>query len=523
MRIKITISLLVTFLGFFAFLEIFEYINKNNKSFYEKKVLEVSSIEENQGNKINRELDYKLLQSNLDLKFEMSENKEEWLRELMYIENKGSNKNMTNHIKLDGYVTYNSKDLYNVNYTGDIKDKTAKKILLVGDSFVGGFAQERYNLNYSSILKEMMGNNETLNKYEIFSVGKSGSFHTYLRTLENYYDIIKPDMVIIGFLSNDYKADVSVNESSKYIDCLYGNNLLNSTIAIIPKRYKLSKDEIKEFFCDRDLTEEINSKLAEEKDKTLFDNALKKMKKRFGGENIIIANTEPPILLNHSYAFERFKEENINVIKMKETYDLLGYTNNLKLYINPYDWHPAPELSYVYALDIFNYLLNNKPHEKNTSPKTINNSITSVTNGILSNEAGSKTHIIEKTVDVNNYYKQNTESLSITGSRTDLYQKAEYPLQISYCAKFNRPYDVYEFAHASKFKVSLVNSEYDSLFMINYYFENGKIVEEYNLLSKGSSLEINKDSLGLIVATPYSGCALDKSIDTGLYKIEIAF
>jgi hypothetical protein len=100
-------------------------------------------------------------------------------------------------------------------------------------------------------------------------------------------------------------------------------------------------------------------------------------------------------------------------------------------------------------------------------------------------------------------------------------KKTRYPLQLSYCAKLNRPYDVYEFEKSTKFILTLERSEHESLFIINYYFENGKIIEKSNLLKSGNSLEINEDSLGFMVATPYSGCNLEKSIDTGLYKIKI--
>ena len=521
MRIKLTISLLVTILGGLAFLEIFEYYNLNKVRIFEKNVLEAGSITSNAQNRLNKDTNYKLLESDLDSQFTQSSNEEKWLRELRYIENKTTNKNMLNHIKLDGFINYKTEDHHKINYTGDINNKNNKKILLIGDSFVAGFAQERYNLNYHSILKDMMSKNENLNKYEIFSIGKSGSFYSYFKTLESYFDLIKPDIVIIGFLSNDYRADISVAESSRYINCLYGTNIFKTVVGVIPKRYDLSKEVITQYFCDKELTEEINSKAAEKANRKLFEMALNELKKKFGTENIVIANTEPPTDLNLKYPIEQFKKQNINLVKMQETYALLGSTNKKSLYINPFDWHPGPNLSYKYALDIYNYLLENHKHDINQKKINNSNSIVEITNAELNKVGDDDLYTIEKTVDTKNYYNYNHDNLAITSSNSDLFRKVEYPLQLSYCAKLNRPYDVYEFEKSTTFTLTLEKSEHDSLFIINYYFENGKIIEKNSLLKRGNSLKVPEESLGFMIATPYSGCDLEKSIDTGLYKIKI--
>ena len=521
MRTKLTLSLLITIMGFVVFLEILEYNYRNTKSLYETRVLDLKFIDSKIKNNLPEDRNYTLLKNELDLKFTKSENKEEWFRELYYIEKKGTRKNMIDQTKLSSHINYKTLDTYKTNYTGNMSDNSTKKILLLGDSFVGGFAQERYNLNYHIILKDMMSKNENLNKYEIFSIAKTGSFYSYLMALDSYYDIIRPDIVIVGFLSNDFQPDVERTESSSYIDCIYGHNYLIDKIDLIPNRYKISKENIKEYFCKKKLTDEIKSKEDIGVTEKLFEKGLNKLKDKYGVENVIIANTEPPIDLYYSYPFEQFRKKNFNLVKMKETYELLANTNKIELYINPFDWHPGPELSYTYALDIYNYLLENHQHNKNQNTIKKNNSIIDITNAVLNKDDNGEIFTIEKIIDVSNYDTLNPESLSIIGGRTDLYNKAQYPLQLSYCAKLNRPYDVYEFEKSSKFTLTLEKSENDSLFIINYYFENGKIIEKINLLKNGYSLEVNEESLGFMVATPYSGCALDKTIDTGLYKIKI--
>lgn len=521
MRIKLSITLLLTILGFVTFFEIFEYYNSNKKSIFEEKILEARSITNDAQNNFNKEIKYNLLESEIDLRFTVSESEEEWLRETYFIEKIGNKKNMNNILNLEQFIDIKSLENYKIIYTGDLNNKESKKILLIGDSFVAGFAQERYSLNYHSILKDMMSKNENLNKYEIFSLGKSGSFYSYLTALDTYYNIIKPDIIIFGFLSNDFKPDSSLNESSNYIDCIYGDNNLISIVELIPDRYKISKEKIKKYFCDQELSDQIQKKddiISYEK---LFEKALNRLKNKYNVENVIIANTEPPLLLNYSYPFEQFKKKSINVIYMKETYNLLGYNKKKSLYINPFDWHPAPALSHAYALDIYNYLLENHPHNKNQNTIKKNNSITDITNAVLNKDDNGKIFTIEKIIDVNNYDTLNPENLSITGGRTDLYRKAQHPLQLSFCAKLNRPYDVYEFEKSTRFNITLEKSEHSSLFIINYYFENGKIIEEYSLMKVGSSIEVDKESLGFMIATPYSGCDLEKSIDTGLYKIKI--
>ena len=520
---KIVILTLFTFiLLLISILEIYEYkysdIGKVNKN------QSVNSYDLEKENKYigNQESDYKSYNSNIDFKFSTSRDKDEWLREMKYIQNINSYRMQTAHNKIEIF-DYDKDNLYYVNYTGDIKDKSAKKILLIGDSLVAGYAQERYNLNYFSILKDKLEKNEYLNKYEIFSVGKSGSFYSYLTALDYYYDTVKPDLVIIGFLSNDFIPDPTQTESIEYLSCIYGNNLLFSTIDKIPSRYELTKDRIKDYFCNKELTEKIKMKQDLNASQKLFETGLSKLKNKYDYKDFIIANTEPPILFNHSYALEEFKKRKFNLINMSNTYNLLGYTNSKELYINPFDWHPAPNLSNAYADDIFNYLLKNHPHEKTTKPENSANSLVNTINAKISKAEENNKFTIEKIVSLDNFNELRYKNTSVISSTNDVYDKKQYPLQLSFCAKLNRPYDIYEFEKSGKYSLTLEKSEHESLFIINYYLENGKYVEEYSLLKNGSSISIAKDSMGFMVAAPYSGCDLNKTIDTGLYKIKVTF
>jgi lysophospholipase L1-like esterase len=520
---KIVLLTLFTFtIIFISILEVYEY-----------KYSDIGKVNENQS--VNRydlekeniytgspESYYKSYNSDIEFKFSTSRDKNEWLREMKYIQNNSSYRMQTAHDKIE-FLEYDKDNLYYVNYTGDIKDKSAKKILLIGDSFVAGYAQERYNLNYFSILKDKLEKNEYLNKYEIFSVGKSGSFYSYLTALDYYYDKVKPDLVIIGFLSNDYIPDPTQIESIEYLSCIYGNNLLFSTIDKIPSRYEFTKERIKDYFCNKALTEKIKMKEDLNASQKLFETGLSKLKNKYDYKDFIIANTEPPILFNHSFALEEFKKKKFNLINMSNTYNLLGYTNSKELYINPFDWHPAPNLSNAYADDIFNYLLENHPHEKRTKPEGSDNSLVNTINAKISKSEAKNIFTIEKIVSLENFNEIRYKNPSVISSTNDVYEKKQYPLQLSFCAKLNRPYDIYEFEKSGKYSISLDKSEHESLFIINYYLENGKYKEEYNLLKNGSSIDIAKDSMGFMVATPYSGCDLDETIDTGLYKIKITF
>jgi hypothetical protein len=520
---KIVLLTLFTFtIIFISILEVYEY-----------KYSDIGKVNENQS--VNRydlekenmytgtpESYYKSYNSDIEFKFSTSRDKNEWLREMKYIQNNSSNRRQVAKNKIE-FLKDTSGDIYDINYTGDIKDKSAKKILLIGDSFVAGYAQERYNLNYFSILKDKMKKNEYLNRYEIFSVGKSGSFYSYLTALDYYYDKVKPDLVIIGFLSNDYIPDPTQIESIEYLSCIYGNNLLFSTIDKIPSRYKFTKDRIKDYFCNKALTEKIKMKEDLNASQKLFETGLSKLKNKYDYKDFIIANTEPPILFNHSFALEEFKKNKFNLINMSNTYNLLGYTNSKELYINPFDWHPAPNLSNAYADDIFNYLLKNHPHEKRTKPEGSDNSLVNTINAKISKSEANNKFTIEKIVSLDNFNEIRYKNPSVISSTNDVYDKKQYPLQLSFCAKLNRPYDIYEFEKSGKYSLTLEKSEHEYLFIINYYLENGKYVEEYNLLKNGSSIAIAKDSMGFMVATPYSGCDLDETIDTGLYKLKVNF
>jgi hypothetical protein len=522
MRKIVSLTLLTFVILFVSILEIYEYKNSIIVKVDENKTESTNNMQK--GNKYinNQESNYKLHDSETDYQFSVSKNKNQWLREMKYIQNNSSNHMKNAHNKIE-FLEYDADNLYHVNYTGNIKDKSTKKILLIGDSFVAGFAQERYNLNYFSILKEKLEKSEYLNNYEIFSVGKSGSFYSYLTALDYYYDKVKPDLVIIGFLSNDYIPDITQIESLEYLSCIYGNNLLFSTIDKIPSRYEFTRDKIKDYLCNKDLSDKIKMKEDLKASEKLFEKGLNRLINKYDYTDIIIANTEPPILLNKSYALEEFKKRKFNLIDMSNTYNLLGYTKNTELYINPFDWHPAPNLSYAYADDIFNYLLKYHPHERRTQSDGGNNNLVNTINATISRAETNNTFNIEKIVSKENFYDIRYKYSSIISSTNDVYDKKQYPLQLSFCAKQNRPYDVYEFEKSGKYSLTLEKSEYESLFVINYYFENGKYVEEYNLLKNGSSLDITKDSLGFMIATPYSGCDIDRTIDTGLYKLKVTF
>jgi hypothetical protein len=522
MRKKAILTLLTFIIIFLSILEVYEYKNSVIVKVNENKTESTNNMQKGDKYTTNQEVNYIFHDSEIDYQFSVSKNKNEWLREMKYIQNNSSNRRQVAKNKIE-FLKDTSGDIYDINYTGDIKDKSAKKILLIGDSFVAGYAQERYNLNYFSILKDKLEKNEYLNKYEIFSVGKSGSFYSYLTALDYYYDKVKPDLVIIGFLSNDYIPDPTQTESIEYLSCIYGNNLLFSTIDKIPSRYEFTKERIKDYFCNKALTEKIKMKEDLNASQKLFETGLSKLKNKYDYKDFIIANTEPPILFNHSFGLEEFKKRKFNLINMRNTYNLLGYTNSKELYINPFDWHPAPNLSNAYADDIFNYLLENHPHEKRTKPESSDNSLVNTINAKISKSEANNIFTIEKIVSLENFNEIRYKNPSVISSTNDVYEKKQYPLQLSFCAKLNRPYDIYEFEKSGKYSISLDKSEHESLFIINYYLENGKYKEDYNLLKNGSSIDIAKDSMGFIVATPYSGCDLDETIDTGLYKIKITF
>jgi hypothetical protein len=535
MRRYIIIFTITITLSFFLILEIFENHNKakfnndfNNsisKDFLDKISKDYSKVDSK-----NR---YKSLSSNIDYNFNRSNSLEIWNREMRFIENKNSNLSIQRYLATNSIFLKLQENIINLHYNDKDILNNKKKILLIGDSFVAGYSQERYNLNYFKILERFLNKEGYHNDYSIISLGRPGSFYDYIDILDKYYNIIKPDIIIFGLLSTDYIPDLK-HIDKKYLSCIYGDSFLINSINFIPDRYQYSKRRIIEYICSDEYVDKnfgYTTDKLDERDKLgreLFLNAINKLKNDYKGKNIIFANTEPPYGAYkypsdeyYSYAINLLRDNDFKIINMNESNKLrvLNRENNI-LYINPFDWHPGADISYQYAKDIFSYL--NKILIKGNNKYIKDKNIYNFTNAIIS-KIDVDNFTVEKILSKDNLDKYKDKNIFITYSHTDLYNKNRYPSQLSYCAKYNRAYDIYEFNDENKFLLSINKSEHEKLFIINYYYLNNKLVEDINLLQKNKKLLINQSSLGFIVATPDGGCKLDKVIDTGLYKLDLKF
>ncbi len=303
--------------------------------------------------------------------------------------NEKINKSNSEKMNLD-FWDYERKD-YTVKIGNEkIGNKENKKrILVVGDSFIWGHAQDNLNNLWWRQLEYILKKNGYEN-VEVIAAGMNG-FSIVDETEkiilnEEYMKKIEPDLVIIGFVSNDWEIndekdeyykdgieEFEDNDKEEYIE----EHLNNKIAMALKEKFKGIYEKAIELLMEKEYAkEEFKEKYGYSfKQKEILYNTeeyIKRIEKRAIEP---VSNMNIPVLVVNFYydslegnSLPKFKDKVFELLKKYgiENYDLENlYKKEFKnieyneLKVNIADYHPGARLMNFYAKKIYNYLIEN--------------------------------------------------------------------------------------------------------------------------------------------------------------------
>lgn len=281
-----------------------------------------------------------------------------------------------------GYWNYTITDFTIINKFEFVPPKENKKrILVVGDSFVWGWAQPNINnvwwkqLNY--IIKQNGYNN-----VDIVAAGMNG-FSLVDETEKiilnkEYIDMINPDLIIIGFVGNDWeimdaKDEYFVKDLMQYFDSEFyiNENITNKFLNYLKDHYPNIYNKVIELLLNKEYSkqnfkDDYGYSYSEKKKLYLTDKYIERIEKR-GIEPL--TNIDIPLfivnlpfdssLYNNSTKFKNKIFSLLDKYKI-DNYDLEKYYNKefkgldyIDLQVNSYDYHPNTRLMNFYSNQIY--------------------------------------------------------------------------------------------------------------------------------------------------------------------------
>lgn len=299
-----------------------------------------------------------------------------------------------NHMLLKKYHNKKS-DYYPIilNKDVEIKDKSDKKrILVVGDSFVWGYANPNINNVWWKLLYQKLKENG-YNDIEIFAAGCWGysTEDEYNNILSNEKLIkkVNPDLIIITWVTNDMDIK-DKNGTVAYKEIWdYAYNLDNPKVNKFRKAFPNIWDEVRNRIYSNTENRKIlnffgkifgyrwDIKLEaqlQEKELKKYKKILNKMDKKIKSydipyfyymQNFVATSSDSPIFKSVTSETKKIMDE-LNIKNYYQTsinqyiYEFINNNNlsNSNLLINPADSHSSSIVTDYYANDVYNILHN---------------------------------------------------------------------------------------------------------------------------------------------------------------------
>ncbi|MBI4451962.1 SGNH/GDSL hydrolase family protein [Candidatus Woesearchaeota archaeon] len=263
-------------------------------------------------------------------------------------------------LKASQKIELNDEGYRDLNH--QLMKRNVYRIAVLGDSFTFGTGIENMESTYPKILQTKLNAKARTIKYGVFNFGKEGVDTEYeIKILQQYALKYNPDIIIVGYVLNDFRDAASQNKrnfylfwADKYIErksYLYslikksGVNLLES-IGVIKSYQKAIAES---FYSDKN--KEINRAYILEMDKIAKNN------------NATLVVVAIPFIYNlddypFSHAHEFLKDTAAqNRILYLDTLPQLSKFNESDIVVSRYDWHPNEMGHKIIAESIYNYML----------------------------------------------------------------------------------------------------------------------------------------------------------------------
>lgn len=439
------------------------------------------------------------------------------------------------------------------------KDKDAFRVLVVGDSFVFGFGINDLDRVWHRVLANKLAERFGAGSYEFNTVSHIGtSILSYSENLsEEAIQTHKPDLIVIGFLPNDWMADGSerricggrvTNASSSssctigawytrpaYVSCLEGkSNLIGALLRKFVKPvFPRVANSLTERMCDPKSYPEdpltpnqVGDMVADPESSpywSLYVDSIATIRRNAGSIPVLALPTATNGYKSSPVVYETLRKGGIGVIPTPRTAAMLkeGQSFDKKsLWVNPADPHPDTALHNAYAEDAFDFIEREYP---NISPERTYDM------ALLSNYTPSSMTISSDGDQVTLSHSR-TNASTLAQTTTNDYRTVPRLPQAAPCAPYGRPHSRVVFNPQVLSKpfnaiVTLEKSERALVFSTVSYDSTGReVISKPVRLAVGEPVDYRFDTntTGFIVGADQTGCSLNQEIHLTSFTLNVA-
>jgi hypothetical protein len=436
----------------------------------------------------------------------------------------------------------------------------AFRILVVGDSYVWGFGQFDLDRVWHRRLATFLSENGKPEGYEVMAIGHGGrsvvSYANYLT--EDVISTLNPDLIMVGFLTNDWMPDEAESICSAletrapgtdcaasdwyiredYVKCMSGeSNLLGSFLQNVAKKvFPRVANEFTERICeskstpDDPLSKTERTAMLDNPESSefwaLYKETVKKIRVQAGSIPVAVLPLSTNYLVHKDEVYKVWRDAGFDVIANPATKKLLRSVqaeDEKSLWVNPADSHPNLLLNNAYAQDALAYVKEKFPTKQTSSADQkmalVSNFSPSSMSYITENEGNQVMFVHDADTEAT---KRQTVSNDIRGI-------TRLPQQVP-CAMYGRPHarvvlNPQVLTKDTIVKVTLEDSENTTLILsqVTYDTQGKQLFSKPLQLQKGSSvvLSFNAETTGFVIGTPTAGCNLNSKISLAPFRMTI--
>lgn len=445
------------------------------------------------------------------------------------------------------------------NHVASPEDNESKafRVLVVGDSYVWGFGMNDLDRVWHRVLANKLAERFGAGSYHFTSVSHIGtSMMSYSENLSA--EAIKahdPDLIVIGFLPNDWLADGSERRicagkattdterlcqvgawytRPDYVKCLEGrSNLVGAFLRRVVKPFfPRAAISLTERMCDPKSypmdplsPEEVQTMLKNPDESVywpMFKDAIKDIRRNAGSVPVLALPTSTNSFPIVPVVYETLRQGGIKVIDNPKTKAVMkaGEGKGEKAqWVNPADPHPNTVLHNAYALDSLDYIARYYPNPVTDSDYDM---------ALVSNYAPSS---LTYTADGDRVKFSHDPNSSLTRQQTarNDYRTVPRPAQSVPCAPFGRPHSRVVFnsqvlTQPVTARITLEKTEQPLVISTVSYDSTGReIISKPVPLAVGVPFErkVDRNTTGFIIGSTVAGCAVDKVLELGSFDLTV--
>jgi hypothetical protein len=438
-------------------------------------------------------------------------------------------------------------------------DPEARRILVVGDSFVAGFGLYDLDRVWHRQMATMLSEKYGKGRYQVMATGGLGtSALSYAEFLSPaVLEEVDPDIILIGFLPNDWvpdgseyricgeKANSRVAERTckigdwythpEYIRCIEGHSGMVGRLLTLTMRTRFPHiyTNLIDRLCHPSRFTAVEADFDARRYSgnpggspywALFEESAQRIVENAAGTPVLVLVTPyADITRIHPQVSNALIKSGMQVITPSRSATVLAdhpESGGRSLWVNPSDSHPDSMLHQSYAEDAFNYLVKQYPLNTNRTQRDYQMLLVSnFTPSTMSYEGDG----VQATIT----YAGTSDFIQRATTKTDFRLRPTPPQSVP-CAPFGRPharvvFNRQQISTGLAVRISMSATQPMVIAPVTYNTDGEERFGRPQVLQPGGSLtlEVDQRTTGFVIGSVEGGCPIDQPLNLTPFSLSI--